>query len=36
MQVVGGFPSSYGMRAMGVLVTSDPPEEVVVFHHPLG
>ena len=36
LEVVGGFPSSYGMHGLGLLVTNDPPQDVVIFHHPLG
>ena len=36
LQVVGGFPTSYGMRASGVLVTSNPPDDVIILHHPSG
>ena len=36
LEVVAGFPSSYGIQSLGVLVTYDPPQDVVIFHHPKG
>ena len=36
LEVVGGFPSGYGMHGSGILVTHDPPQDVYATHHPNG